>query len=157
MNLYKTVKASVSVPEAAERYGLDVGKSGMTRCIFHDDRNPSMKLNEDYFYCFGCGEHGDVIDLTARLFGLSSREAAKKLAHDFGLSPDKLPNVSRPHTRRQALTEYCHRLKRWKAEFAPRSPEDEPDERYVEACKKLDYVEYLMKEARQNVKGQKVA
>ena len=48
-----------------------------------------------------------------------------------------------------------------KTEFAPRSPEDEPNERYVEACKKLDYVEYLMdtlkKEARQNDKEQKVA
>ena len=157
MNLYETVKASVRVPEAAERYGLDVGRSGMTRCIFHDDRNPSMKLNEDYFYCFGCGEHGDVIDLTARLFGLSSREAAKKLAYDFGLSPGKPPNVSRPRTRQQALTEYFHRLRRWKYEFAPRSPEDEPNERYVEACKKLDYVEYLMREARWNGKEQKVA
>ena len=157
MNLYETVKASVSVPEAAERYGLDVGRSGMTRCVFHDDRNPSMKLNEGYFYCFGCGEHGDVIDLTARLFGLSSREAAKKLAHDFGLSPDKPPNVSRPRTKMQELRDYRNRLRRWKAEFAPRSPEDEPDERYVEACKKLDYVEYLMKEAQENGKKQKVA
>ena len=59
----------------------------MTRCIFHDDRHPSMKLNEDYFFCFGCGAHGDVIDLTARLLGLSSYDAAKKLAYDFGLSP----------------------------------------------------------------------
>ena len=33
MNLYETVKASVSVPEAAERYGLDVGRTGMARCI----------------------------------------------------------------------------------------------------------------------------
>ncbi|HIS72701.1 MAG TPA: DNA primase, partial [Candidatus Scatomorpha pullicola] len=45
---------------------------------------------------------------------------------------------------------------RWKYEFAPRSPEDEPNERYVEACKKLDYVEYLMREARWNGKEQKV-
>lgn len=157
MNLYETVKASVSVPEAAERYGMDVGRTGMTRCVFHDDRNPSMKLNEDYFYCFGCGEHGDVIDLTARLFGLSSREAAKKLAYDFGLSPDKPPNVSRQRTKMQELRDYRNRLRRWKAEFAPRSPEDEPDERYVEACKKLDYVEYLMKEAQENGKKQKVA
>ena len=161
MNLYETVKASVSVPKAAERYGLDVGRSGMTRCVFHDDRHPSMKLNEDYFYCFGCGEHGDVIDLTARLFGLSSREAAKKLAYDFGLSPDKPPNVSRRLTRMQELRDYRKRLRRWKAEFAPRSPGDEPDERYVEACKKLGYVEYLMDtlkmEARQNGKEQKVA
>ena len=157
MNLYEIVKTSVSVPEAAERYGLDVGRSGMTRCVFHDDRHPSMKLNEDYFYCFGCGEHGDVIDLTARLFGLSSREAAKKLAYDFGLSPDKPPNVSRRLSRMQELRDYRKRLRRWKAEFAPCSPENEPDERYVEACKKLDYVEYLMKEAQENGKKQKVA
>lgn len=161
MNLYEIVKTSVSVPEAAERYGLDVGRSGMTRCVFHDDRHPSMKLNEDYFYCFGCGEHGDVIDLTARLFGLSSREAAKKLAYDFSLSPDKPPNVSRRLSRMQELRDYRKRLRRWKTEFAPRSPDNEPDERYVEACKKLDYVEYLMDtlkmEARQNGKEQKVA
>jgi DNA primase len=35
-----------------------------------------MKLNERYFYCFGCRTTGDVIDLVAKLFGLSSYEAA---------------------------------------------------------------------------------
>ena len=51
----------------------------------------SMKLNERYFYCFGCGATGDVIDLVARLFGLSSFEAAQKLAQNFGIDPDKPP------------------------------------------------------------------
>ena len=50
-----------------------------------------MKLNEDYCYCFGCGAHGDVIDLVTRLFNLSSYDAAKKLAYDFGIDPDKPP------------------------------------------------------------------
>ena len=161
MTWFELIKQVVRVPEAAAYYGLQVNRNGMACCPFHDDRHPSLKLNEDYFYCFGCGEHGDVIDLTARLLGLSSREAAKKLAYDFGLSPDKPPNVGRPRTRTQELRDYRNRLRRWKAEFAPRSPEDEPDERYVEACKKLDYIEYLMdtlkKEARQNGKEQKVA
>ena len=48
-----------------------------------------MKLNERYFYCFGCGATGDVIDLVAKLFDLSSYEAAQKLAQDFGIGPDK--------------------------------------------------------------------
>ena len=52
---------------------------------------PSMKLNERYFYCFGCGATGDVIDLVARLFDLSSYGAAQKLAQDFGIGPDKPP------------------------------------------------------------------
>ena len=54
MNLFETVKASVSVPAAAKMYGLQVNHHGMTKCPFHDDRHPSMKLNKDYFYCFGC-------------------------------------------------------------------------------------------------------
>lgn len=68
--------------EAAEHYGLEARRD-MVCCPFHNDRTPSMKLNEDYFYCFGCGAHGDVIDLAARLFNLSSYDAAKKLAADF--------------------------------------------------------------------------
>ena len=66
-------------------YGIEVNRSGMACCPFHDDKNPSMKLNEEYFYCFGCGATGDVIDLTARLYNQSPKEAAEKLAQDFGL------------------------------------------------------------------------
>lgn len=94
MNLFETVKASVSVPDAAKMYGLQPNHHGMVRCPFHDDRHPSLKLNEDYFYCFGCGATGDVIDLTARLFALSPYEAAKKLAADFGINPDKPPSAA---------------------------------------------------------------
>lgn len=75
--------------QAAEHYDLRVGRSNMACCPFHDDRTPSMKLNEDYFYCSGCGATGDVIDLTARLFHLSPAEAARKLAADFGIAEQK--------------------------------------------------------------------
>ena len=85
MNLFESVKAAVTVRQAAEHYGLEVNLGNMVCCPFHNDRIPSMKLNEDYFYCFGCGVHGDVIDLVARLFNLSSYDAAKKLAYDFGI------------------------------------------------------------------------
>ena len=80
MNLFENVKAVVTVRQAAEHYGLKVGRGNMACCPFHNDHTPSMKLNEDYFYCFGCGATGDVIGLTARLFNLSNYEAAQKLA-----------------------------------------------------------------------------
>lgn len=60
MNIFETVKAAVTVRQAAEHYGLKINRSGMICCPFHDDRHPSLKLNEDYFYCFGCGAKGDV-------------------------------------------------------------------------------------------------
>jgi len=76
LNFFETVKATVSVRQAAEYYGLKVSRNNMVCCPFHDDRTPSMKLNEDYFYCFGCGAKGDVIDFVARLFDLTSLQAA---------------------------------------------------------------------------------
>ena len=91
MTFFETVKNSVTVKQAAEHYGCEVNRGDMICCPFHDDRHPSMKLNRDYFYCFGCGATGDVIDFVARLFGLSSYEAAKKLDYDFGIDPDKPP------------------------------------------------------------------
>ena len=69
--------------------------------------HPSMKLNERYFYCFGCGATGDVIDFVARLFGLNSYEAAQKLAQDFGIDPDKPPAaIALPKPERPLLKAY---------------------------------------------------
>jgi len=48
-----------------------------------------MKLYDDHFYCFGCLKHGDVTDMVGELFGISPKEAAEKIAHDFGISYDK--------------------------------------------------------------------
>ena len=128
MTLFELVKQNICVPDAAEHYGLQVNRNGMCRCPFHEDRHPSMKLNERYFYCFGCGATGDVIDFVARLFGLSSFEAVQKLAQDFGIGPDKppaaaaLPKPERPLLKAyrqeevrclRVLCDYLHLLESW--------------------------------------------
>ena len=82
-------------------YGIEVKRNGMACCPFHDDKNPSMKLNEEYFYCFGCGATGDVIDFTAKLFDLSPKEAAEKLAQDFGLIYDSQAPPRRRYVRQK--------------------------------------------------------
>ena len=85
MTLFEMVKERISVKQAAWRYGLEPNSSGMACCPFHDDRHPSLKLNETYYYCFGCGAHGDVIDLVSHLLHLDACGAARKLAEDFGI------------------------------------------------------------------------
>ena len=155
MTIYETIKAAISVKQAAEHYGLKVSHNGMACCPFHNDRHPSLKLNEDYFFCFGCGAKGDVIDLVARLFNLSSYEAAQKLALDFGLDP-KPPTAAamvkpkRPYIRQfredemlcfRVLTDYLHLLEDWKVRYAPKTPEDALDDRFVEACQMHCYIE----------------
>ena len=78
-NVFEAVKQSVTTRQAALVYGISVGRNGMACCPFHDDRHPSMKVDRR-FHCFACQADGDVIDFTSRLFGLSSKEAALKLA-----------------------------------------------------------------------------
>ena len=157
MTIYETIKAAISVKQAAEHYGLKVNRNGMACCPFHNDRYPSLKLNEEYFFCFGCGAKGDVIDFVARLFDLSSYEAAQKLAADFGLDPKPptaaaLPKPKHPCIRQfredemmcfRVLTDYLHLLEDWKVRYAPKTPDDALDDRFVEACQMLDYIEYL--------------
>lgn len=158
MSIYETVMAAISVKDAAEHYGLKVNRNGMICCPFHNDRHPSLKLNEDYFYCFGCGATGDVIDFTARLFGLGSYEAAQKLVADFGLDPDKPPAAAalrKPKHPlvsafrqdelycRRVLNDYLRLLEDWRVRCSPHSPEEKLDDRFVESCQMLDYVEHL--------------
>lgn len=158
MNIFEIVKAAVTVRDAAEHYGLKVSRNYLVCCPFHDDRHPSMKLNVDYFYCFSCGAKGDVIDFVARLFGLSSYEAAKKLAYDFGIDPDKPPSVAvlqkpkYPLAKafqkeelycQRILCDYLHLLENWKVQYAPKAQGDMVDDRFVEACQMFDYIEFL--------------
>lgn len=82
---YAAIKAAVPMREAAERYGLAVGRGGMALCPFHGEKTPSLKLYPDGFYCFGCGTGGDVVKFTALLFNLTNKQAAEKLDADFGL------------------------------------------------------------------------
>ena len=160
MNLFQTVKAAVTVKQAAALYGLPITTTGMARCPFHEDHTPSMKLNDTYYYCFGCGATGDVIDLTSRLFALSSFQAARKLSQDFGLDPDKPPSgavaLSKPLTAtfdaQQEDIAYCLRilhdyrdlLTKWQTKYAPHSPEESLDEHFVEALYMMTVVDDLM-------------
>lgn len=69
----------------------------MAKCVFHDDKTPSMKVDERY-YCFGCGATGDAINLVAHLYGLRNIDAAKKIIGDFHLNIDMKDYKSRDGT-----------------------------------------------------------
>ena len=160
MNVFGTVKTNINTREAAEHYGIEVNRYGKALCPFHDDQHPSMVVYDDHYHCFACGEHGDVIDLVANLYGLPVLDAANKLAFDFGISQDKPPTkemekkLNRKSEAQQlreneklcfsALLAYMKLLQEWKRLYAPRTPEDEHDDCFVQACHDLDYVEYLV-------------
>ena len=157
-NVFEAVKQSVSTRDAAAFYGIEVKRNGMACCPFRDDKNPSMKVDQR-FHCFGCGADGDVIDFTAKLFDLSPKEAAEKLAQDFGLIYDSQAPPRRRYVRQKTeaqkfredrqqcyrvLSDYYYLLKKWEADHSPRTPEEKPHPRFVEAIHKKIYVEYLL-------------
>ena len=159
MNVFEVVKQTVTTRQAAEMYGIRVSRNGMAVCPFHNDRNPSMKV-DNRFHCFACQADGDAVDFVARLFGLPSKEAAMKLADDFGISYDSRQKPSvRPHIREptpeqkyqqeesrcyKVLTEYFHLLRKWKQQYAPKQPEEEWHSLFVEAMQRESHVEYLL-------------
>ena len=157
MNLFSQIKAAVTTRQAAEYYGLKVRRNGMTCCPFHQDKHPSMKVDERY-YCFGCHQTGDVIDFVSRLFGLTPYQAALKLAEDFGLHPAPDGAAALPVPTRQpaesareqekrcasALAAYEQLLENWKACYAPLDPETDWDARYITACALLPQISYML-------------
>ena len=160
MNLFQNVKYGVNCLEAAERYGVSVNRQGKALCPFHNDRHPSLYVADDHFYCFACGEHGDIIDFVGRLFQLSPYDAARKLMADFHLSPDKPPSAAALHAKRirteaqqlmenerlcfSVLSDYARVLRDWKVRYAPQSPDQPVHARLVEACRNLDETEYYL-------------
>ncbi len=160
--LFQTVKAAVTARQAAEMYGLKVGRNSLACCPFHHDKTPSMKV-DDRYYCFGCGVTGDAVDLTAQLLGLSPKDAALRLAADFGIEVDEKakPNAFRPYRPRadpqkelqkwfdhawDVLLEYRSLLRDWEKRYAPQSMDEEWHPLFCEALDKKDWIDYLLDE-----------
>ena len=130
-DIFTKVKASVSLIDAVQRYGVNLrrqGKSYVALCPFHAEKTPSFTVSPEkgFFYCFGCGTGGDVITFTAKLFRLRPIDAAKKLAADFGIP---LPDSKKPSKKTvQQLREIQRRreLERAFKQWA--------DETYLRAC-----------------------
>jgi DNA primase len=55
------------------------GNSGLTLCLFHNERSPSLHVFADHFHCFGCGAHGDVIAWLMKARGIGFRDAVAHL------------------------------------------------------------------------------
>ena len=152
---YAHIKQSVTTRQAAESFGIPVNSHGMAICPFHDDHNPSMKV-DDNFYCFGCGATGDVITFTSRLFGIAPASAARKLSMDFGISLEEgseyyvIPKSPLQkdfenwcHFALETLRHYNQLLIQWKS-LAPQHPEEDFHFLFVEALQHSVRVKYLL-------------
>lgn len=86
MNVFEEVKARVTIRQAVELSGVRVDRRGQFVCPFHNDTHPSASIKKDFFNCFVCGAGGDCITYTAKFYGLSNFNAAKKLNDELCLN-----------------------------------------------------------------------
>ena len=162
MNVFQAVKENVTARQAAEQYGFEVKHGGMMCCPFHDDKKPSMKVDKRY-HCFGCGDDGDAIDFVGKLFSLKPKEAAEKLANDFGIAydgqerykPTKTSIIKRIRREQEkntvrrcgdVLSDYFSLLRQWRTDYAPKSHDDRLDPHFAESLEYMGYIDSLCEE-----------
>lgn len=173
MNIFQEMKERVTARQVAERYGLKVSRNGMARCPFHNDKHPSMKIDQNY-YCFACGAKGDAVNYVAVLFGLSQFEAAKMINDDFSLGisientgirrkqnsgvreKEKIPTKEERIQFVQkkiggwvkdavnVLLRYLRWMEFWKEFYKPESMEAEWNPLFVEALQNESKISYLV-------------
>lgn len=173
MNIFQEVKEHVTARQVAERYGLRVRRNGMACCPFHNDKHPSLKIDQNY-YCFACGAKGDAVNYVAVLFGLSQFEAAKKINEDFAMGiliaqpevkrkqnsgagkKEKVPTKEEriqfvqkkidgwAKDAENVLLRYLRWMEFWKKFYKPESMEEEWHPLFVEALQNESKISYLV-------------
>jgi len=102
---------------AAKKLRLQkAGREFKACCPFHNEKTPSFYINDDkqFYHCFGCGAHGDVIGWTMRMDGLSFPEAVETLAAQAGLAVPKDTPVERErYDREKRLYQLLEKTTLW--------------------------------------------
>ena len=95
------IRARLSLSDVVSRHvKLQLrGREHTGLCPFHNEKSPSFTISNDknFYHCFGCGAHGDVIGYLMQAEGVSFPEAVEQLAAEAGL---EVP-VSSPEERAQ--------------------------------------------------------
>lgn len=94
LEFYELLRTRINLSDIVRQKVVLTKKSGnyLGLCPFHVEKSPSFTVNDakKFYYCFGCAVHGDVIKFVSNFSGLSYKEAAIKLANDYGIELPKL-------------------------------------------------------------------
>ncbi len=119
----EAVKTQVAIVDVADWLcgpgGLRrIGERWVGKCPLpdHDDRTPSFVVypEDAHFHCFGCGAHGDVLDLHQLANGfLEKWEALIDLANDRGVElPQRPPTWFARQDEKARIRQFNERIRR---------------------------------------------
>ena len=83
------IKEKLDIVDVISSY-IKVEKAGINfkaRCPFHNEKTPSFLISpvRQTFYCFGCGEKGDIFSFVEKFEGLDFKGALETLANKAGI------------------------------------------------------------------------
>ena len=164
------IKNRINMIDICKTYGFNIQRGNFICCPFHNEKTPSLKLYDGNrgFYCFGCGEHGSVIDFVMRYFNLDFPKAISKLNDDFRLGLPIGKKIDRrtqlemnkaaferkrkieaeKKQREQIENDYWSAFDEWKRlddnkrNYAPQTPTEPLHPLFVEALKNIAGAEY---------------
>ena len=164
IDIFEEIKSRINLRTVVTGYGIEINRSGFCLCPFHAEKTPSMKIYDNGFKCYGCGEGGDMFVFVQKLFNLENPlDAAKKINNDFGLNvefnhkPTRQEFLSSKNIVRErqefeheekvainAFTEYFKILRDFNFKYAPKTPGEVPDKRFIEYCNNMDKLDYTL-------------
>ncbi len=89
------IKANYRLEDTlSRRYGVTLKPNGSSNtyvglCPFHQEKSPSfyVYIDEQYYHCYGCGRHGDVLNLIQEKEGIEFKDTIRTLVADSGIRP----------------------------------------------------------------------
>ena len=164
------IKSRINMIDVCKTYGFNIQRGNFICCPFHNEKTPSLKLYDGNrgFYCFGCGEHGSIIDFVMRYFNLDFQSAISKLNDDFclglpiGQKIDRRKQIEmgriaferkrkaeqQQKEQQQIEDDYWAAFEEWKRlddnkrNYAPKTPTEPLHPLFVEALKNIAGAEY---------------
>lgn len=120
-SVFEQAKEGVQLGTAVEHYGVRLNRKDWARCPFHNERTASFQVKDTHFRCFGCGQHGDVIDFVRQLLGLDALGAVRQLDADFhlGLALDGPPTKEerREMKKHRKIVGEHEQFEQWRSSF----------------------------------------
>ena len=119
------IKATYSMRDVVERYGLRPNRAGFIQCPFHQgDRTASLKIYKDNFHCYGCGADGDIFKFVMLMENCDFKTAFRQLGGEYsgsGLSDAAVLRIKKRQIERDEKDRVVKQAK----------------EKYIQACDRM--------------------
>ena len=115
MDFVEQLKSAVDIVSVVGEY-VRLRKSSAYRftglCPFHSEKTPSftVHVSKQFYHCFGCQAHGDVLKFVMEMEHVSFYEALKSLSERYGIPMPKRSQYADEDSRRRAALFQMHEL-----------------------------------------------